>query len=788
MEGHWRMNNCRFDCSSLRYRSLAIEVCAILLFLGLLLSHAAEPFASNQPASGRGRFSGRGGNRNGSPRENARLQAGRVNRIDTSTLTLDTLDGKQLEFAIGRTTRVRKEVRISKKDLATGEKVLIRGQHVQGGDFVAVTVTVQAAGLSGGRMPAFMSRQVVQGLIKTADPLTVEDAQGNVVRVEITERTTCRRESLARLSDVTPGMTVAVAQPPGQRGIGGRDSGGLEIVIRSGSAVPDRQPVPVTKTDESVLLPDLPQQPLTQEFIYAAWLGRGLFKNEELDRGFRVARNLGIRHLKVEFKWGMIELRNNKWNWRNEGKIDVGHVVTLARKYNLAIIPYFDVFMPWGERREPPEEKGALNRPRGGQNQAPDPKEYAEYVFTVVDLLRTSGVEVRYIELDNEVSAKNDGHNCWNLFINITAKELKLAQNAAYSRVKAKYPEIMISSTTFQSPTWPIHLPADKVEQCNERLNLFVKAYFEEKPRPKFDFLALHEIFEGSGNPYTSWKWKGAQVDDHAFSSYHDIYDIWRNILDRYGYKRTPIFVTEGAVKYPVKQGAVLAQKLLFARTQARKNNVMGWVLSQITASERFAEGRHLKDQAEDTRNRRPGMSEGRPGTSGGRPGTSGGRPGMSGGRPGTSGERSSGQQRNLLGLASPKDIANVADGYALREGYYAWRTVVTILARYPVYVGKIRGKVNSDAPWIEKFRDNAGGELYVAFLPYKEGEERTQRTNLPTGKQKCTVTITTSQGKSKIVKTNANGELELQVSEHPLFLEVRTDKGFSEGRNQPGR
>ncbi|MDP6522879.1 MAG: hypothetical protein QGI24_00835 [Kiritimatiellia bacterium] len=646
-------------------------------------------------------------------------------------------------------------------------------------------------------MPQFMGRNIVQGVISTVNPLTVKNTQGDIVRIELTDRTTYRRESLAQLSDVTPGITIGVASPPGAGGtrgagrtgdVGGRGGPGLEIVIRSDSSVPGRRMAPVVQGDESVLLPDLPQQPLSPEFVYAAWLGRGLFTNDELDRGFRVARNIGIKHLKVEFKWGMIELRNNKWNWHNEGKIDVGRVVTLARKYNLAIIPYFNVLMPWGETREPPAEEGALNRPRRGQHQAPDPTEYAEYVFTVVDLLKTSGVDVRYVELDNEVSAKNDGHNCWNLFINITAKELKVAQNAAYDRVKAKYPEIAISSTTFQSPSRPTHLPADMIEQYNERLNSFVKVYFGEKPRPKFDFLAIHEIFQGSGNPYTTWEWKGHEGKDYVFSSYHHIYDIWRDVLDRHDRKNTPIFVTEGTAKFIGKQDAVLVQRIVFAKSQAAKNRVMGWVLSQITASERFAEGRHLARQPGGTGGRQQdagtrGRGSMQAGGTAGRQQDEGTR-----GRGAQAGGQSSRPRQALFGSASMKDIVNVANGYAIREGYHAWRTILTTFAKYPVYEDKVRGELNNGGTWIEKFNDGRGNVLYVLFLPYRQGEERTQATVLNVAKANCGVTVTTSQGESKTVQSSPEGKVELLVSEHPLFVEVGTGIRKTAGGSRTGR
>jgi hypothetical protein len=468
-------------------------------------------------------------------------------------------------------------------------------------------------------------------------------------------------------------------------------------------------PVTINAQTADSLLTDLPQQPETPRFIYSIWLGRGRYTNEELDKAFRIAHNLGLKYFRVEFKWSYVEPENNQWNWDNEGVLDVESLIDLAKQYDITIIPYFNIFMPWGEKIEV--------EPGRWQHQAPDPDEYAEFVFEVVNKLRNSGVDVRYIELDNEVSGQNDGYQCWNPYINVTARELKEAQNAAYDKVKATYPDVMVSTTTFGFPGLSC-VPEGQGPDCEidkERRNSFVKAYFEDDPKPKFDFIGIHEVFGGSGNPWTAYDKPADAGYEYNFGSYNDAYDIWRDILDKYGYTNTPIFNLESGAVRAGKQDIDLLQKVIFARTQAEENNIIGWAVVQLLESKFTAS--------------KPGA-----------------------------------------GTTLSQGFVSFEE-YELREGYYGYYTMMSILPNYPNYEENISGELNTKDPWVEKFSNDDGDLLYAAFIPYHFGTDFSQTISLEIGLDK-EVKITNSDTTISIIQSDSNGYISLEVGESPVFIE----------------
>lgn len=487
------------------------------------------------------------------------------------------------------------------------------------------------------------------------------------------------------------------------------------------------QQPPQSEKPKGELLPDLVQQSASLDFIYSIWLGRGLYSNEELDRGFEVASNLGVKYFMVEFKWGYVEPQNDQWQWSNEETIDVEHVIELAKKYNLSIIPYYEPHMPWGEKIQYADCEGIKSR--FGQYHAPDPDEYAEYGFEVVNKLKTNGVDVKYVAIDNENSNQNDGYQSWTCFLNVTAKDIKEYQNALYDKIKATYPEIMISSTTFGFPGLSCSPNGPDCEKDKERKNSFIKAYFEDDPKPKFDFLGVHEVFGGSGNPYTTWEKSANATYEYNFGSYNDAYDMWREILDKYGYTNTPIFNLEsGAIKKDL-QDADLILKAVFAKSNSDKNKVMGWVVSQLTGSKKFTEA-----VGKTNFNKSKGPS--------------------------------------LLGSATI-GIAYLANDYELREGYYGYYAMMNTLANYPNYGGKAMGQLNSPEPWVEKFSNSNGNMLYVGFIPHNFGAITPKIITLNIGANK-EVKITKSDTTTSAMKSDSIGNISLEISEHPIFIEEK--------------
>ena len=593
---------------------------------------------------------------------------GAVSRIDDDSIVVSTREGEQKKLTISGRTSFLRETDIKRNQLTKGDTLLIIGSDVEGDTIRPIRIIVQPTGRSshekrtrrafgppGGSGKHSEMQGPVIGTITELDPLTIKLMSGETRIVRTDHEVRLVKTTYTDPSSIAEGTKVRVIAP--QKGSGSYNREAIKVIVlpeggsfpRDGSGEAAhmkpvntmRDPVPQDHQNDilsKTLLQDISTQPAPSDFIYGIWLGRGLFSNRELDRAFRVAKNLGIQYFKVEFKWSYVEPENNKWTWDNESTIDVNYLIQLSRRYNLSIIPYFSIGMPWGERRHLDPRSGECEGPpnRRGQVQAPDPDEYGEYVFTVVDRLVKNGVHVKYVELDNEISNLNDGYRSWNCFVNITAKEIKEAENIAYNRIKTTYPEIMISSTTFSFPGLPFRT-GSVFKDAQRRKNSFIKAYFGEEPRPKFDFLAVHEVLSGSGSPYTTLHDKGDSGYEYTFGSYYDAYDTWRNILDRYGYNEKPIFNLESGAVAKGKQDIILLQRAIFARTQAEKNKVIGWVLSQLTGSKKFTEER--------------------------------GRAGVSVG------------------------ITRLADGFELKEGYFGYYSLMDILSRYPNYEGKIAGE-----------------------------------------------------------------------------------------------
>lgn len=670
---------------------------------------------------------------------------GKVIDINTNKLSILTLEEKKVELSITQQTFFVTEVPADLSQIKKDDMLLLAGPSKEEPFDVRILADkkdrleenpLHDNQLDNRNAPDMLTPLI--GKVTVLSPLIIKLNTGEMREIVITERTRLVREIAIAFSEIKKGVSVLVIAPP----IPGKESRIVEKIIVISGDNPSFQDktglpffVPHEKTfgaDQPVnqetvflkreLLPDLPQQSENPEFIYGLWLGRGLYSNRELERAFKTAKNLGIKYFKVEFKWGYIEPENNKWNWNDEDMLDVEKIIALANEYNVSIIPYFDIFMPWGEKRFPDPLKGecigAANR--WGQSQSPDPREYAEYVFTVLDKLIRGGVVVRYIELDNEVSNLNDGYKSWNCFINITAKQLKEIENAAYDRVKHEYPHIMISSTTFSFPgigSGPFEQMKKEIEKDKLTRNSFIKAYFEDAPKPKFDFLGLHETVSGSGNPYTIWHKSSNAGYEYNFGSYHEAYKIWRNILDRYGYIEKPILNLESPAILKGKQSAEIIQKIVFARANASNTKLKGIIISQLSGSRKFTEGRP--------------------------------------------------EEAVSIGLT------RLQDDLKLNEGYYGLYNVLNILSNYPVYEGRITGEIDAQRPWVEKFSNKSDKRLYVAFIPYHIGFIKHQTLTLRIGANK-EAKLTKADTSTLVMKSNSDESIVVTVDDRPLLIEVR--------------
>ncbi|MDY6855770.1 MAG: hypothetical protein SWO11_13905 [Thermodesulfobacteriota bacterium] len=674
---------------------------------------------------------------------------GKVHAIDGTMVVVKTRRSHFEKVNLSKKTSYIKESYISKGELKIGERLLVMGNFFED-SFHARLIKVIKKIDAPIKSPKRMGRRFLRkrggesidqrrqgpiiGEITGLKPLTIKCDSNEEWIIRITNETKILQENKAEPPEIIKGKDIRIitrfiphtdereaikiiVKPEKDGVLQNRSAPELQAVRDNEGGNGSSNNLAMEDVGDSNLLPDISRVSASNGFVYGIWLGRGLYSNEELDRAFRVAYNFGIKDFMIEFKWGYVEPENDKWNWSNEETIDVEHVIKLARDYNISIIPYFDTFMPWGEIRKLNPDKGECLGPpsRWGQYQAPDPKEYADYAFKVVDKLKRSGVAVRYVALDNEVSNISDGYQSWNCFINATAKQIKEFENAAYNKIKTVYPDIMISSTTFSFPGLPDRLHEDFVKD-NMRRNSFVRAYFEDEPKPEFDFLGVHEVLMGSGSPYTIAK-KAENADyEFNFGSYNIAYDIWREILDKYGFNNKPIFNLESAAVRKGMQDAQLLQRVVFSRTNAQKNRVMGWVLSQLTVSKRFPKGK--------------------------------------------------GGKRSAIGITA------LGQGYHLKEGYYAYYTLMTTLARYPRYERRVMGELNTHKPLIEKFRSDISRTLYVAFIPYHGKLEKPVEVSLFIGSSK-EGKLTKSDGSSFFLQSNKEGFIRFSIDKKPIFIEV---------------
>lgn len=672
------------------------------------------------------------------------ILTGKIIDVNKTNLSVLTHEGERAELSISHQTTLVTEIDTNQSQIKKDDMLLVAGPSIDN-PFEVRILAAKKDRIEENPMhdnqpdnrnaPDMLTPFI--GKVTVLSPLIIKLNTGEMREIVITERTRLVREIAIAFSEIKKGVSVLVIAPP----IPGKESRIAEkivVISKNNPSFQDKTDLPFFVPHEKTfgadrpvnqetsflkkeLLPDLHQQPENPEFIYGLWLGRGLYSNRELERAFKTAKNLGIKYFKVEFKWSYIEPENNKWNWNDEDMLDVEKIIALANEYNMSIIPYFDTFMPWGEKKFPDPLRGecigATNR--WGQSQSPDPREYAEYVFTVLDKLIRGGVVVRYIELDNEISNLNDGYKSWNCFINITAKQLKEIENAAYDRVKHEYPHIMISSTTFSFPgigSGPFEQMKKEIEKDKKTRNSFVKAYFEDAPKPKFDFLGLHETVSGSGNPYTMWHKSSNAAYEYNFGSYHEAYKIWRNILDRYGYIEKPILNLESPAILKGKQSAEIIQKIVFARANASNTKLMGIIISQLSGSRKFTEGRP--------------------------------------------------EEAISIGLA------RLQDDLKLNEGYYGLYNVLNILSNYPVYEGKITGEIGAQRPWVEKFSNKSDKRLYVAFIPYHIGFIKHQTLTLRIGANK-EAKLTKADTSALVMKSNSDGSIVVTVDDRPLLIEV---------------
>lgn len=134
-----------------------VAAVAIGLFGGILIGHSTASSSSSQSAGTRGGFGGAAGGGAGggfAGGAGGGFTAGTIASIDGGTITLTLTDGSKVKVTTGTSTTVTKSAAGKVSDLATGEKVTVRGTKDSSGNVTATSVSEGALpGGFGGRTP-----------------------------------------------------------------------------------------------------------------------------------------------------------------------------------------------------------------------------------------------------------------------------------------------------------------------------------------------------------------------------------------------------------------------------------------------------------------------------------------------------------------------------------------------------------------------------------------------------------------------------------------------------------
>jgi hypothetical protein len=349
---------------------------------------------------------------------------------------------------------------------------------------------------------------------------------------------------------------------------------------------------------------------------------------------FQTASDLGMGYLKIIAGWDIIEPFDNQWRWKVDlggGKgVDYDSIAQLSQKYGISVIPTFEAGM----------------QPLGLQK---DSARWARFVYTFINRYKNS-MNIQYTEFRNEPNNNNDGSGSTSTLQGDwqgTAEELVTVDNAAYEKVKASYPDIMIGSAGF-------------ITGSRIQIQLYTQKFYERyfNAKPKFDFFALHDY------PKNYSYVQGTRPGD-LVSQYH-IFESYRKLLDSCGYADKPILVTEGFEDKPFQDTLTSLRSWNWANTNEA---AVSWMESYMQA---------LSNSKINN----------------------------------VTGKIITGiRTKGSIGL-----INNVNN--EKRNQYYLVRYLSAFLKKYPVYSGRIAGKINSEDYWIEEFRDTTGSKMWAAFNP----------------------------------------------------------------------
>lgn len=339
-----------------------------------------------------------------------------------------------------------------------------------------------------------------------------------------------------------------------------------------------------------------------------------------------------------------------------------------------------------------------------------DPQEYADFVHAVVQRYRDP-MAIEYVELLNEISnGVTDGTAPSPLWDDTVSYAVDVG-NTVYDTLHDSFPEIRVGPASF---TQPHGISDGLAAECAVK-DAYMQNYFAAAPR--MDFLALHNY------PH----YGPTQMGTCPYASQHGFVTNYRELLDDAGLGDTPIIITEGAIGLGggIDDGtyaAFLAQDLTVQLAQHEETNLLVMV------------------------------------------------------------------KGTLANVVSGPGGWNIIDPILEQPlpAFTALKTTASLLSRHPLFQSIEAGTPDDDQAWVLRFASSSGKLLFVAFAPigieYPDPDQPVGRYSyalspqavvIQTGLTNVTVTVTTIDGQSSTQQTDTAGQLSLDVSIEPVFLEL---------------
>lgn len=418
----------------------------------------------------------------------------------------------------------------------------------------------------------------------------------------------------------------------------------------------------------------------------------------ELDTAFKMLTELGCNYTKWNFNWGQIEPQPGNYDW-----IKTDSIAILAQRYNISIIAFVpQINTPFWARK--PGSSGGVPS---------NPGVFARFVHQILNRYRGS-MAVKFVEILNEISnGTNNGVTppFTNPHWDTSAAYGAVVTSAVFDTVHAFFSDVKVGSASF---TQPHGLSTGGMLAEDTVKDTWMHAYFSANPR--FDYLAIHNY------PH----YGPTQIGNYRYATQYSLTNLYRGLLDNYGYGNTPILITEGAIGI----GAGVNHQL-YAAFLAQDCVVM-YSKANGTSLNRMVEA----DLA------------------------------------------------NAVGGTTGFNIANVLTGERYAS-FYAFKTTKRILEKYPEYVGRTNIQLDSLSNWVLKFKDAGNNNLFVAFAPiqiyypnpnlpnpreFRYREPQTVLLDIGSNRQAL---ISELNGNAYTTYSDSNGYIALNVYKEALFIEV---------------